>query len=338
MQLSVTFVLISILLTSACSFTSISPNTRPDWVNGQSKQYASSLYLSGQGSAKTSDNAKDRARSDLAKQFEVALKESGQQSQTFTSKQANDETRNLLDQKVSRQLFTYTSRTLQGVEIADQWYDLEQDDHYALAVLSRNKTRQRFIQELKRIDQQNNQRLLQAEIEPAALKRAAIVQLVINSQLQRMMVQSSLQVVDSSGFGKPSKISLAELIRSRDALLIKVRIQPIAIGDMSNALLKVVSGALAGAGISVNKDKFDYQLKVQTILDPVIEKNGWFWSRGTMEVNLINGDGNSIGLQRWPLKVSSTNIERTQPRLLSEVNRILKEQLREVLLNFTLKP
>jgi hypothetical protein len=338
MKINVAIVLLLSLLITACSITPDDPDTRPDWINGQSKKYASSLYLSGQGSALTSDDAKDRARSDLAKQFEVAIKESGQQSQTFTSEQANGETVTSLDQKISRQLNSYTSRTLRGVEIADQWYDAKRGTHYALAVLSRNKTRQRLEQELQTLDKQSQQLLLQAKAEPALLGRAALVQLAINSQQQRIAVQRSLQVVDTGGFGKPAKLSLAELERSRDALLKKVRIQPLASGDMSNELVKVLSGATAGAGFSINNSNYDYQLKVQTLLDPVLEQNGWFWLRGTMEINLLDTVGNNIGVQRWPLKVSSINIERTQQKLLSETNKLLKGELRDVLLGFAAKP
>lgn len=338
MKINIAIVLLLSLLITACSVTSVDPDARPDWVNGQSKKYASALYLTGQGNALTSGDAKDRARSDLAKQFEVALKDHGQQSQTFTSEQANGETLTSLNQKISRQLLTYTSRTLQGVEIADQWYDANRGTHYALAVLSRNKTRQRLEQELQTLDQHSQQRLIQAEAEPALLTRAALVQLAINSQQQRVVVQSSLQVVDPGGFGKPAKLSLAELVRSRDALLKKVRIQPLASGDASVALVKILSGAAAGAGLSIDNNNFDYQLKIQTLLDPVFEQNGWFWLRGTMEINLTDTAGNNIGVQRWPLKVSSVNVERTQQKLLSETDKLLKEELRDVLLGFAAKP
>jgi hypothetical protein len=70
----------------------------------------------------------------------------------------------------------------------------------------------------------------------------------------------------------------------------------------------------------------------------VLEKNGWFWLRGTMEINLIDVAGNNIGVKRWPLKVSSIDIKRTQQRILSEANKLLKEELRDVLLGFTAKP
>jgi hypothetical protein len=85
-------------------------------------------------------------------------------------------------------------------------------------------------------------------------------------------VQSSLRVVDPGGFGKPVNLSLAELVRSWGTLLKNVRIHPLASGDMSNELVKVVSGAAAGAGFSINNNNFDYQLKIQTLLNPVLEK------------------------------------------------------------------
>ena len=104
------------------------------------------------------------------------------------------------------------------------------------------------------------------------------------------------------------------------------------------ALVKVLSGAAAGAGFSIDNTNFDYQLKIQTLLDPVLEQNGWFWLRGTMQINLTDRAGNNIGVQRWPLKVSSVNVERTQQKLLSETDKLLKDELRGVLLGFAVKP
>lgn len=326
------------LLITACSFTPDNSDSPPDWVNGQSKKYASALYLSGQGSAPSLNDAKDRARSDLAKQFEVAIKEHGQQSQVFTSEQANGETMRSLDQRITRQLLTYTSRTLQGVEIVEQWQDQSRDMYYALAVLSRNKARQQFEQNIRTLDQQSSQRLLQAEAETSQLRRASLVQQAIDSQQQRIVVQSSLQVVDLSGRGKPPTLSLSELIRSRDALLQDISIQPAANGDMATELAKSLSGAIAGAGFSIeNTNRADYRLTVRTLLDPVFEDNGWYWLRGTLEINLIDDAGNDVGVQRWPLKVSSTNIKRSQQRLLSAVDKLLKSELRDVLLGFAVK-
>lgn len=338
MKSNVIILILLSLIISACSFTPDNSDSPPDWVYGQSKNYASSLYLSGQGSGLTQTDAKDRARSDLAKQFEVAVNERSQQSQIFTSEQADGETQQSLNQKISRQLLTYTSHSLKGVEIVDQWQDPKNAMHYALAVLSRNKSRHQFEQQLQSLDQHSKQRLLQAETESSLLTRAALIQQAINSQQQRLVVQNYLQVVDPSGRGNPPSLSIAELVRSRDTLLKEIQIQPVATGDMSSELAKILSGATAGAGFTVaNTNNVDYQLKVRTLLDPVLELDGWYWLRGTMQIDLIDTDGNNVGVQRWPLKISSTTIKRTQQRLLTDVDRLLKEELRYVLLGFAMK-
>jgi len=341
MKVNVILLSLLYLVITACSFTTdkSDPDSPRDWVNGQRKEFAHALYLSGQGSALTRDDAKDRARSDLAKQFEVALKEHGQQSQTYMSKLVNGETVQSLSQKVSRQLLSYTSRTLQGVEIVDQWYDKNRGLYHALAVLSRNRAQHQFRQELQTLDQQSQQRLRQADAETSPLIKAALVHQAIDAQKQRRIVQSSLQVVDFSGRGQPASLSLPELIRSRDTLLKDIDIIPAATGEMSSELVKILSGASAGAGFSIAKtNNADYWLRVQTLLDPVFEQNGWYWLRGTLQINLSDASGSDVGVQRWPLKASSINIERTQQRLLSEVDKLLKNELRNVLLGFALKP
>jgi len=339
MNIKIVILSLLFLFISACSFTNNNTDTPPDWINGQSKKYARALYLTGQGIALTVADAKDRARSDLAKQFEVAIREQSLQSQTFTSEQVEGESIQALDQKISRQLLTSTRRSLQAVEIAEQWHDPDHDMNYALAVLSRNKARHQFEQQLRTLDQQARQRLQQAEAESALLIRAALVQQAINSQQQRIVVQSSLQVVDLSGRGNPPELSMAELIRSRDSLLKQISIQPAASGSKGIELLKILSGAIAGAGFSVaSSGNTNYQLKIQTLLDPAIEQDGLYWLRGTMQITLIDSSGNNVGVQRWPLKVSSIDLNRARQRLLSKVDQLLKDELREVLLAFAVKP
>ena len=55
----------------------------PDWVNGDSATYKSTQYLLGRGQASTQDDAKDRARADLAKIFQVAVVASSDDVQRF---------------------------------------------------------------------------------------------------------------------------------------------------------------------------------------------------------------------------------------------------------------
>ena len=302
------------LLAGACAGTLGGESGRPDWIDGQSSKYPPTLYLSGQGSAKTAQDAKDRARSELAKQFEVAVRERSQQSQTFSRQQNGDEIMQSLDQKISRQLLTFSSQSLQGVQIVEQWHDEANNQHHALAVLSRNRARHQFEQEIRALDDQSRQWLRQAEIEKTLFKRAAFVQQAITAQQQR----------------RPPVMSLAELERSRDTLLNRITLLPTASDAMAADLVSLLSAAGASAGFRVtNSDQADYRLLAQALLDPVIEQNGWYWIRGTLQLSLVDNAGNDIGVKRWPLKASSTDVERTRQRLLSEV---------DALLGFAVKP
>ncbi len=323
----------------ACASTPDDDGGRPDWIDGQSIRYPQALYLSGQGSALAPQDAKDRARSELAKQFEVAVRESGQQTQTFSSQQAGGESLQSLEQKVSRRLLTSTSKNLQGVQIAEQWHDEANGRHHALAVLSRSRARFQFEQEISALDDQSRQWLRRADAEGLPLKRAGLVQQAIAAQQQRIVLQSSLRVVDTSGRGRPPSMSLAELERSRDTLLNRITLQPSASGEMASALTNLLSAACASAGFRLaDSDLADYRLQVQAQLDPVIEQSGWYWIRGTLQLNLVDNAGNDIGVERWELKASSTTVERTQQRLLSDTDALLKDELRPTLLGFAVKP
>ncbi len=327
-----TLLLSTIVLISACTGTEI----KPSWLDGYSERYPSQLYLTGQGGADHLNDAKDRARADLAKQFEVAINERTQQQQQYNKQQQGEQSTEKLQQSVSRQLITQTTRTVQGIKITKTWYDKATHKHYALAVLSRNQAKQNFEQQINRLDQQSKQKIKQAEAENNKLKKAAHVQQAIEAQLKRQSAQSALQVVDFSGRGKPASISLAELIHARDSLIDKITLSTKTSGALAPQLKSILSGNTAHAGFQISdKNLTDYALLAETKLDPPIRKNNWIWLRGTLELRLIDNNSKVIGVQRWPIKTASVTIEQAEQRLLSGIDIILKNELRMTLLGFS---
>jgi len=325
----------TIVFISACAGTGGQRNGQPDWVDGQSKRYPSELYLLGQGMAENLDDAKDRARADLAKQFEVAINERSQQQQQYSKLQQGEQSTESLQQNISRQLVTQTTRTIQGIEIADTWHDQDKNQDHALATLSRNKARQQFQQQIEALDEQSRQKLKQADTEQDALRKAALVQQAIDKQLQRATAQSALQVVDASGRGKPATLSLGELLRTRDALIGRVKITAIAQGALAEKLTPIISGNAATAGFQISATKrADYTLVAEAKLDPAFKQKNWHWLRGTLELRLIDGNNNDVGVKRWPLKAASVTVEQAEQRLLSDMDKILKNELRETVLGF----
>lgn len=314
-------------------------DTPPDWISGVSAEYPNERYLIGRGTAPTVTDAQDRARADLAKQFEVAIQEQAQQSQRFEQSTTGDVSTQSLEQQVSRSLLAHTSRSLQGVEIAELWHDTTRNQEHALAVLERNKARRQFEQEIAAIDDSATHHLEQAAAESQPLYKAARVQQAIEVQQNRIAVQASLRVADPSGQGMPPRLSLAELVRTRDALLSKVTIATSTTDNSIVELPKILSGATAAAGFTVNDaDKADYRLTAAAKLDPPLRESGWNWQRGTVEVNLSDKNGKSLGVQRWPFKVSATTEERARQRLTDAINETLQRELRAALLSFAPAP
>lgn len=332
-----TLVTLATLLLAACS-TTPEKQEEPDWLNGSSKKFPAALYLTGQGSAEELNDAKDRARSDLAKQFEVAVQERSQQTQEYSRTQKQGAAVESLDQQISRNLMTYTSRTMQGVEIGEQWRDKVNKRYHVLAVLSRGRAQQQFEQEINTLDNTTAQQLKQADAASDPLTKAALIQQAIETQQQRSAAQSSLQVVDASGRGNPATISLAELVRSRDAIINKIRLTTSATGEMKDDLQQQLSSAASAAGFFLDEANADYTLTVTTKLDPAIVQQGWYWLRGTLELNLKDKNGKDAGVKRWPLKASSTTVEQTRQRLLNDTNTILSQELRATVLGFAIAP
>ena len=280
----------------------------------------------------TQHDAKERARADLAKQFQVAVEERSQQSQQFQSQTLHGETSSSLDQKISRNLMTYTSRTLEGVEIAQQWHDSQKDQHHALAVLSRNKARQQFSQQISALDIEIQQHLDQAKRESSSLYKAGAVQKTLDKQLQRMGLQRSLQVVDQTGRGIPSKVTLTELERIRNEFLGRLKLTTQA---TDKGLLRILNSEVSKAGFSITKtDNSDYKLILGRSLDPIIKEKNWYWLRGSLELQLQDVNGETIGVQRWPLKVSATTEQRANQRLVDVIQQTLAKDLLASVLGF----
>ena len=307
----------------------------PDWIDSESATYPSALYLTGRGMASDLEDAKDRARADLAKTFEVAVLEKHSDIQRFEQAQGEGETHRQLTQEVSRSLLTQTSTTLRGAEIKDVWQD-EQGLYHVLAIQSRSKAREQFSQEIDRLDHQAGQLIRQAESTRDPLNKAALIDRAIIALQPRLTNQRSLQVVEAGGIGKPEQYPLAELSRTRDEILTRIRVYPSAEGASAAQLARISSAAVANAGFEVGDESTaDYRLLTTLQVDAPVQDKRWIWLRGTLETTLLDANQQSVGIERWPLKVSSNQLDRAQQRLMDKVEETLNNELRATLLGFS---
>jgi hypothetical protein len=323
----------AISLLAACS--SAKPgDARPDWVNGNSSQYPATTYLTGHGQSDNMAAAKDRARADLAKNFSVNVSEQSTDTSSYSqdSGSGTPTAKNSLD--VSRNIKTSTDQLLNGVEISETWQDSKSQQYYALATLSRAKAATALRQQIGDLDAGTSASLSQAQNSTDLFDKIAAAGQAVGLQQTRASLQKELQVVDPSGMGIPSSWSLAQLQADRTALLKQLQVKAVAEGQNAEAVKKLLAGALADSGFTVTDDATAYVMTANLNSSDLPPQGGWFWITGALQVSLNGGDNRAHGVRRWDLKVSGSNRQIAQQRLMDQVAQVLQSDIQGTMMEF----
>jgi hypothetical protein len=303
------------------------PGGRPDWVAGKSAKYPDSQYLVGRGQADSAEDARNRARADLAKILEVAVSARTSDLTSFKSGAEGAKT----ESQVSRSVVTSTERAVRGIQIAEAWEDPNTKSSHALAVLSRSQAAMGLRAEIERLDAATRGHVAQARNAPDLLAQVALASRALESQRERDAFQRTLQVVDPSGRGVEPEVSSGQLAADLAALLQRVKMRP----EAADAdLARMLSAALSQAGFVPEAGAgAPYALTGSLKLDDLGLIDGWYWTRGTLEVQLAEtASGKVRGNKRWEIKTSSPQKATAQRRALDEADAVLKRELRPAIL------
>jgi hypothetical protein len=147
-------------------------------------------------------------------------------------------------------------------------------------------------------------------------------------------VQRALQVIDVTGLGVEPRQNSGQLAADLNSLLKRVRMKPQAPG--SQELERMLSAALSAAGFVPEAGAAaPYVLLGSLQLDDLGVIDGWYWMRGTLEVQLTEtASGKVRGNKRWEIKTSSPQKATAQRRSLDEADATLKRELRPAILGF----
>ena len=322
---------LAIVATGFLLFGCASTPSTPDWVNGKSAKYPDNQYLVGRGQADTQEDARNRARADLAKILEVGVSAKSTDVTSFTSEGGGK-----TESQVSRNVVTRTDQIVRGIQIPEIWQDPKSKSTYALAVLSRAQASAGLRADIDRLDSATRGYIAQARGAPDLLVQVASAAKAYDSQRERDAVQRTLQVVDVTGQGVPSEQNSGQLAADLSALLKRLHMKPQAAAGSQDGLERMLSAALSQAGF-VPEAGADapYVLLGSLQLDDLGLINGWYWMRGTLEVQLTEtGSGKVRGNKRWEIKTSSPQKATAQRRTLDEVDATLKRELRPAILGF----
>jgi hypothetical protein len=312
------------LLSAGCA----SNSSGPGWYAGDDAKYSKASYLLGRGQAGSVEEAKNRARADLAQIFQVAIAVDSEDVQKYknNSTVAGEEKFSV---DSSRRITTRTEQIIRGIQIAEIWREPLSKDFYVLAILPRLQAEESLKQQIKQLDDAIQSNIDQVKNNTDLLVMIAGTSKALAVQLEREGLQRALQVVDITGRGVKSRYNAAKLKLDLDELLKRVRFTPKILEGSVPGFEEVVSGALAHAGFTIDTGEAPlYMLKAILKLTDLGLIDGWYWQRGSLEISVSEvATGRVRGAQRWPVKSSGRDRATAIRRSLDEASDVLKKEL-----------
>lgn len=294
------------------------PDSQPE---DDPARYPALEVLTGRGEGASAEEARDRARADLAKIFEAEVLAQSEDEQSFDSAGGGYAAR------AARLVSVRTERMIEGVEIARSWIAPATGRHHAIAVLSRGKSAHALREEIERLDEATRVHLRRAGEASDPLLRIDAAARALAAQGERAGRQRALRVIDPSGVGMPSPWNLGRMQADFDALLQRVRLG-LRIGrDTTGSLAPILEGAVRAAGFREDAAP-DYFLEASLSLQGAGPIDGWYWQHGVLELRILDAHGGrSRGARRWPLKAAALDEGLAVQRALEAAERALRQDL-----------
>ncbi len=328
-------IVLASLLMAACmqSTTVMSTSDSPQWVSGEPDMYPNFKYLSATGSASKAEQAKARALSNLAKIFEVQIREVSTTSQDTKSFRKDGVETVESNARIASTVNLKTDKMVQGARIAEQWQNSADLTYHALAVLDRAQAGNNIRSEMNRLDEETQYALNQQKKRNDPLLKISDLHKAKSLQQDRQTLQKTLKIIDVKGKGAPASWNLAELNEQLQQALRALPLKTVVKSDDIGGLNNVLQGAASKAGFDIGRS--GYQLAASLEAQPSINRDDWYWLRATLKIELIAQDGVTvIGYKSWPLKVSSSSSSQLNARMLKAVDKKLKQELLKSMLEF----
>lgn len=324
MKKNILLAVMVVLFVGACaSDNAKNTKVQPDWVMSESQQYPRSKYLTGVGEADTMEDAKSRARAELAKIFNVTVQSTSSDLSTY--EQSNGQTTNAL--AVSRDINTSTKQRLEGVNVVELWKNPVAQRYYALATLPRQLTGMNLRGDISQLDSATSTLITRIQQSNSLVGKIRLSNETIPLQHKRRILNKQLQVVSLTGQSMPEQWSVEKLQMDRAALIARITITPIATGFSRNKMQTALEDALAGQGFTVIPDG-DYQMKVDLDTNPLPRQGKWYYEKANLSLSLVGENKKSLGGYAWDFKVSSSDPTLTELRVLEQAKKRLNTELK----------
>lgn len=328
-------VLLSTVLITACMQSNpvMSTGDVPEWIHSEPESYPAINYLTATGSASKMEQAKARALSNLAKIFEVQIREVSTTQSDVQSIEKEGVESVEKNQRIASTVNLKTDKMVQGVRIAEQWQNSTDLTFHALAVLDRTQAGNNIRGEMNRLDEETQFAMKQQANRNDVLLKISDLHTANTLQQDRHILQKALKIIDVKGKGIPAYWSQAELKEQLHSALRLLPIQTRIKVDDIGGLSAILQGVASEVGFVVSDT--GYQLTASLEANEPVKKDNWHWLRATLKLELIDKDGITvIGYQSWPLKVSAGNTAQLHSRMRKQADKKLNQELLNSVLAF----
>ncbi|MCB4790366.1 MAG: LPP20 family lipoprotein [Elusimicrobia bacterium] len=233
--------------------TSIYAAKRPDWILGKSKDYPESKFLTGVGVGSNLDLARSSARAEIAKIFHVAISQVSSQVQKEETKIKGNNPDSVSSQKTEIQTNSSTNDVLEGVSIADTWFDKKNKQYYALAVLEKMKLSAILSSQIAELEQtiQAKLQLVNRDESPVDKIRALSMAIKANTKINELTGKK--RIADAaSAMPDISDTSVAQLEKMRQEEAQKVIFVVLDESIKEYKLRAVANKTITGLGFKVS--------------------------------------------------------------------------------------
>lgn len=308
-------------------------STGPAWITGADKAYPKSGYLTATGSADNPEDAKTRALANLARIFEVRIDDAGRDESAAWLESNGEDTTRGNRQSAARFIDAYSTKLLEGADIAERWQDKSTRQYYALAVMPRAQAGARLGEQIRKYDRNTQTLVTEAGRTADPFKAAQHLYQARSDQANRAALQRDLSIVDPNGIGVRPLWTVGDLDARIDRLLGQMTVTGKVLSDTTGELEHALQSGIAAAGMQLSATGAAYRLDAQLEVKDAEYRDGWYWYRGALEASLLdNHNDRVLAANRWPLKTSGQTEAQAKVRLNDQLLQILNKQLKTALL------
>lgn len=223
---------------------------KPGWVDGSSKRYPATHYLTGVASGSDRVQAEDGARAEIAKVFVSHVNASTKVQQEYLQVVTDGKDASTNRVNVQDMVQVSTRKVLSGIRIAEVYHQSRPGElFYALAVLDRRQALTTLREKVHALDQEIAVLMAQALEEVKDLRKLKTLTSAMEKHLLRQAHEAELTVVDPSGKGMAAPIGFEDIKRPMTDILSRdFRIHMMVSGDRAAEIQKALSEGLTREG------------------------------------------------------------------------------------------